>query len=321
MTLWRVPFQGGTPEPLTIGAGEDTEPGISRDGKNLIYTHTRLSRTLAVLNPATKAIRELRQWQNQLVGPRFSPDGSKIAFFSHESGGEIHLSTIDSDGSNLIRRTWGKGERNTMPQWSGDGATLYFYQRRPTTSFRKIPLGGATSVEVVDGWKWENEFAAQVDPGGKFAIYARMADLLPAATVVHDLESGEEFNLPQALNTPRLSRDGKLIAGVERPLGTREGDIYTCTVNPGPCEKLTIGYNPVWSSDASTIYFLRTGHVLDGAELWTISRKTRKETHIDNLRPLFAIGQMFDVSPQGEVVFVRFDSGAHELWLADLSAR
>jgi Tol biopolymer transport system component len=321
MTLWHIAADGRpeTLEPLTIGAGEDTDAAIS--GKSLIYIRTRLSRALTVLNMATGKTRELHQWRNQMASGRFSPDGTKIAFFTHESGGEIHISTIDSDGKNLKRVTWGKGERNIMPHWSSDGQTIYFYQTRPTISFRKIPVGGGVSSEVVNGWKWENESQAHVDSTGKRIVFTRNRNGTAAATVIRDLESGKEFSLQQPLFSPKWSKDDKFIVGAERQPSVRDGDIYVCPASPEACTKLTTGYYTVWSSDANTVFFLRNGDLLDGAELWSIPRKTGKGTHIANLNPLHPINHMFDVSPQGEVVFVRFDSGEHELWLADLSSR
>jgi hypothetical protein len=61
MTLWRIPPSGGSPEPVLVSAGEDTDPEISRDGKNLIYTHSRKASILTMLDLRTNKTRELRE--------------------------------------------------------------------------------------------------------------------------------------------------------------------------------------------------------------------------------------------------------------------
>jgi Tol biopolymer transport system component len=58
------------------------------------------------------------------------------------SRGEMQLFVTDADGSNVTAVTDGAGELNIMPQWSGDGATLYFYQVRPSLTFRRLSLAG-----------------------------------------------------------------------------------------------------------------------------------------------------------------------------------
>jgi Tol biopolymer transport system component len=262
------------------------------------------------------------QHRDQLVGPSFSPNGDRIAYFSHLNDGEIHLFTIEPNGSNLTQVTRGKGERNVMPHWSKDGLSLYFYQSQPTQSFRKIRIGAKESSLVVDEWNWETQNHARVDVTQKFMVYTRMQDNRPASTSIRHLESGRETNLDVPLRSPKWSNDGKLIVGAQPgPAGKgRVGEIYICPAGPGPCEMLTKGYNPLWARDDSTIYFLRTGRFSNGAELWRISRKDRKETHLADLRPLYPITHMMDVSPQGEIVYIKFKPGDNELWLADFSA-
>jgi hypothetical protein len=36
---------------------------------------------------------------------------------------------------------------------------------------------------------------------------------------------------------------------------------------------------------------------------------------------MYPIVRMMDVSPQGEIAYVKFKAGENELWLADFSAR
>ena len=47
--------------------------------------------------------------------PRWSPDGTKIAFY-REEGGYFDIYTMDADGSNVRRLT--HGGNNFSPAWS-----------------------------------------------------------------------------------------------------------------------------------------------------------------------------------------------------------
>jgi len=204
MTLWKVPVSGGSVEPLLVSPGEDTDPEISRDGSKLIYTHVRHTFVLTVLDTVSRQTRELRKTREILAGPLFSPNGEKLSFFSHQSDGDVHLYTIGSDGSDLQRLTWAKGERNTFPRWSADGAFLYFNQSRPEPSLRKLLLSGGPSSALVSGWTWETHRYAHIDSSNGSIVCTRMDDNLPVSTIIRDIKSGREVSLGRVLLNPPM---------------------------------------------------------------------------------------------------------------------
>ena len=71
-TLWRIPVGGGAPEPITTGSGEDGEPEISRDGRKLIFTNSRQTDVLRVLDVKTGQGREIWRTRYRMVAPVFS---------------------------------------------------------------------------------------------------------------------------------------------------------------------------------------------------------------------------------------------------------
>jgi Tol biopolymer transport system component len=217
-----------------------------------------------------------------------------------DSRGDIQEFVVNTDGTSLVQVTLGKGERNIHSQWSSDGSAVYFYQIRPTISFRKISIGDASSTELVSGWEWGTQFGARVDPQGKRIIYSRLDKGSVAATMVHDLESGRETAFTMPLNFPSWSHDGRFVLGVDQ--STARGDmrdIVVCPSDGGACRKVAKGSIPRWSADNARIYFKRDGNLKDGVQIWSISLDGDDERHVLDLRPLHPIGQGFDVSAEG----------------------
>ena len=320
LTLWKVPVAGGDPVPVLVGTGEDTDPEISRDGRRLLYTNTRNQFMLTVTDPVTGRQQELHQSRSDMVGPSFSPRGDKILFFGFAEGGGLHLYVVNADGTNFRQLTRGNGEQNVHPQWSADGSAVYFYQHRPTTSFRRLSLHDGVITELARGWEWGTHNHARVSPEGTRIIYTRMDKGKPAATMIRDLTTGGESAFTLPLRFVRWSRDGKLIIGTRIKEPWSESEITVCSVDGGSCRVLTRGYYPLWSSDGQLVYFYKVSSLKDGEELWAISPDGVGERKIVDLRPTHPIGEFFDVSSTGEVVWVQYRLGRQELWLLDLPA-
>ena len=320
-TLWKVPAAGGQPEPVLISAGEDTDPEISRDGTKLIYTNTRNSYVLTLMNLASKQSRDLREARNLQCDPSFSPQGDKISFFALLDEEGMHVFTLGVDGHNLTQVTRGKGEGNGFPCWSPDGSSLYFSQDRPHPSLQRISLSGGPSSEVVRGWDWQVFNGMQIDPTGKRMVGSKMENGEAVATIIREIESGQESEFAIPLRYPRWSADGKWILGTSRGGGKFRGwvgAISICSVETGICQQITKNAKcPRWSADGSRVFFLRNGKALNEEGLWSISVTGEDEKQIGNLQ-IHPSSPYYDVSRNGEIVYVRFNPGRDELWLLDL---
>jgi Tol biopolymer transport system component len=315
--LWRIPAGGGEPEAVTTGAGEDGEPDVSSDGRRLIYSNARNSTALIVLDPTTGAERTIVERRGHLNGPRFSPDGTRIAFFATVDPLE-QIFTVGRDGRDLRQITHEKREANVMPRWSGDGSFLYFYRQLPAPSFRKVPAEGGPSVAVVDVWRWEVHNGTSVDREGRRIVYSFYDNGRLESARVRDLVSGRERVLPRALDDPQWSPDGRLVAG-----SNAEGKVTVCPAEGGECEALGEGIAACWSGDGRRIYFQRPGRPLDdpnlrSVELWVMGRDGSLARRIAVLEPQHALSMPFDVSLRGEIVWPQVRRGKSELWLAEL---
>ena len=124
--LWRVPAYGGSPRDLIISGRQAYYPAIGRN--RLAYTD---SPTVSAIWRATlsngDAVEErpVIRSTGREVNPVWSPDGTKIADVSDQSGSdEIFVS--DADGRNRVQITQLKGPRVGRLRWSPDGKMLVF---------------------------------------------------------------------------------------------------------------------------------------------------------------------------------------------------
>ena len=311
-TLWRIPIDGGEPVPVTTGAGEDREPAVSRDRRSLIYTNERMSYVLMLLDTTTGEQRELLEQRNTISLPAFSPTGDRLAFMIDEtSSGQLF--TIGTDGRGLHQVTTKPGELHVQPQWSSDGTSLFYYQSYPTRSFRRVSVDGMTSVDLIPGWSWAVQYAAQVDPQDTLVAYTLREGDQGTALVVRDLRSSRETRLSSTIWEPRWSADSKYLLGTS--LG--KTDVVVCAIDSGMCEELAKGYWPLWSGDGTRIFFHRAGSASDVTEVWVMNRDGSDQQRVAELRFSFSLS-FSAVSRHDQLAWVQLRRGRQELWLAEL---
>lgn len=77
--LWRVPFAGGAPEPLTSGAANDGRPRFSPDGRSLLFVSDRGEKSEAwVLPLGGGEARKLADLPGEVRAAEWSPDGERV---------------------------------------------------------------------------------------------------------------------------------------------------------------------------------------------------------------------------------------------------
>ena len=126
--MWRLPVYGASPRDLIIAGHQAQYVAVAPAGNRLVYTESSTVSSIwrAALGssgrPEEHAI--IRSYGSETC-PRYSPDGSRIADISDQTGSdEIWLS--DAEGGNRVQVTSFKGADLARIRWSPDGKRLIF---------------------------------------------------------------------------------------------------------------------------------------------------------------------------------------------------
>ncbi len=183
--------------------------------------------------------------------PRWSPDGSQLAFVSDRSGrNQLHV--MPSDGGESIQLTSGDDPISDI-QWSYDGSSLFFVMRRgekfnssTDTKVLKtlrnrmdgegfwdgrrrhifsIKATGDDAPEQITSGDWDNTQPAPSPDGSRIAFCSNRSEERDATTRidvwVQDLASGETEQITAgdgSYGSPAWSRDGSQLAYTGHPV-------------------------------------------------------------------------------------------------------
>ncbi|MEE8277190.1 MAG: amidohydrolase family protein [Thermoanaerobaculia bacterium] len=134
---WDVSHPPGDWRTITIDTEETTwsSVDVSPDGQTVLFDMLGDLYTVPITGGEAQALTSGIEWNFQ---PRFSPDGTKIAFIS-DRGGADNLWIMNADGSEPRAVTEEKEHLVHNPAWSADGQ--YLVAKKGFTSTRSIPAG------------------------------------------------------------------------------------------------------------------------------------------------------------------------------------
>ncbi len=212
---------------------------VSPDGKTIAFDLLGDIYTVPVSGGDATNINSGLAWSMQ---PRFSPDGTEIAFTSDAGGGD-NIWIMDADGENPRQLTKESFRLLNNPYWSPDGQ--YIAARKHFTTQRSLGTGeiwiyhrnGGGGVAVVEkpSEQHQKELGEPTfSPDGRFIYFS--LDKTPGSTFIyaqdsngqvfeirrHDLETGSTESYVSGAGgavRPAPSPDGKQLAFVRRIRG------------------------------------------------------------------------------------------------------
>ena len=240
-TTWDVNAIPGEARSVDIDttSGSWMSLDVSPDGKTIAFDMLGDIYTVSVDGGQAQSINSGLAWSMQ---PRFSPDGSEIAFTSDAGGGD-NIWIMDADGANARQLTQEDFRLLNNPYWSPDGQ--YIAARKHFTTSRSLGTGeiwiyhrnGGGGVAVVERPNEQHQkelgeptfspdgryiyFSLDSTPGNTF-VYAQDSNGEVFEIRRHDLQTGETESFVSGAGgavRPAPSPNGKQLAFVRRIRG------------------------------------------------------------------------------------------------------
>jgi Tol biopolymer transport system component/DNA-binding winged helix-turn-helix (wHTH) protein len=234
------------------------------------FVYVKVKRAPVVAPPSVSRARSMlvRLTNNKAMDcePVWSPDGSRIAFWSNRDGG-MEIYVMDADGSNVKRLTNNLSDDGN-PSWSPNGSKILFESERDgnreiyvmdADGSNQIRLTRDNAMDSTASWSPDGSliaFSSNRDTGAPYNpynmdIYVMNADGTNVRRIVDDLE----YDVG-----PQWSPDGRKILFMTGRNGNF--DVYVMNADGTEQKNLTADYDksdgaPVWSIDGHNIAFSR----------------------------------------------------------------
>jgi Tol biopolymer transport system component/DNA-binding winged helix-turn-helix (wHTH) protein len=298
-----IPWMGGAPGSLAL----------SRRGNRLVYTRSsgdtniwRIDLTAKTPHPEMLISSTARD-----VFPQYSPDGTRLAFYSGRSGiDQVYIS--DPEGKQVRQVTFIKKRQAASPHWSPDGRTLAIDSNQTGVSqVYLIDSNGGPMKQLTEGPA--ANFRAAWSRDGRW-IYFGSARSGRSETWKMPDGGGPAIQITHSGGSAAIeSFDGKTLYFTKE---TGSGSIWKMPVAGGPEEQLTDSvYRSNFAVTKRGIYYMTYPDDTGKAVLKFYDFATAKSTTI---LPIGIAEYGLDVSPDGRyLAYAQVDDPGSVLMLVE----
>ncbi len=261
------PQPSGVRQPVRDVVAQNASGGahldVARNGTAVFLSGGEARNTLVLVDKTGREV-PLLTVPKDYKDPRFSPDGSRLAFeIAHGNEGDLWVYELGQ--GTLSRLTF--GSENLYPVWTPDGRSIAYTSRRSgIAGLWWKPLDGSGQEEQLLAGS-EIRFPNSITPDGKTLFFRETA-----AGTGFDIHSmtldGDRSSTPVLVtafneSSPQISPDGRWLAYVSDQSGRNE--VYLRQWPGGAAEwqiSADGGAEPVWDPSGRTLYFRRVPTVL-----------------------------------------------------------
>ena len=265
--IYAVDFDPGTgmvvgePQAITRGSRVVATPDVSRDGQWLTYGIRGTQEYIVASRADGSDVRRLTTDESKNRAPRWSPDGTEIAFTSDRSG-SYEVWVMDPDGSGQTQITDAPETFVVRPVWSRDGARLAYASGDSTSVVEGPDWRGQTPTRVMES-SWPTDWS----PDGR-RLANSSARTNPWPLRIHSFDTGETVEVSSLPNFGGRWLDDR------RLVFTSDGEIRLIDVDSGLSHRLLVGPRGEtmevagFSPDQRTLYVLLSTE--PESDIWSI---------------------------------------------------
>ncbi len=221
--------------------------------------------------------------------PRWSPDGTRIAFDARRGPGHLQVYTMNADGTGQINISNNSADES-VPDWSPDGTRIAFHRSElgQNSDIYTMNVDGTGRLRLTDDPAWDA--GARWSPDGSRILFVRAYGhcyIDGNDIFIMNTDGTEQTNLTAEWlcnGLPSWSPDGSKVAFAS----DLDGGLGLYTMNPDASGVSRIpatgATHPGWSPDGSQMVFERDGDIYvmkaDGSEVVNITNTPGvNETH------------------------------------------
>ena len=294
--LWQLTLSG---ERQQLLFGEDVSmPTVARQGGRIAYVRGRRNADiwradLSAMEPEDTAAKLIYSTRTQVL-PRYSRDGTRIAFQSNRSG-SVEIWMTDAQGADPDRLTSFNGPLTSAASWCSDGRRIAFDSRISGISAiyiedinERVPHKLGTSRDNLSSPAWSEDCSWLFAIDGKNALYR-----IPSS-------GGPAERFTDHLSTYCVVSEDRLIFNVLESNGVV---LWSKPVGGGPQMPLegmpTVRYDDSWAPATSGVYYTDSSSKPITVNFYDFaSRSTRRLMNIKKT-PIPSSGPGISVSPDG----------------------